>query len=278
MEGIAKGSGLSKREILLLNCRTDLVAMGGRKGEVASIRGDGGCTSVALTGRTEQGPSLALGQTWDWPGDSATVMLRLEPDNQPALVAFTEAGMVAKIGFNEHRLGVCLNWLQHRTNDPEGPFGVPVLCLMRAAMTCASLEDAYKLVAWLPRSASQNVLLAQDGETGPRVVDMELTPTAMARIPLNKEGYLVHTNQFKDPALNQGDERGCSRNAAAVRMAEDLRGPIADPAARMKKILESPEVSVRITRAAIVMDLTRNRIHVAAGEPRKVGWVTLPGV
>jgi isopenicillin-N N-acyltransferase-like protein len=242
-------------------------------------------------------PLLALGQNWDWLPALAggTLVLRLRPARGPRLVTFTEAGMLAKIGMNELRLGVCLNFLGHASDSPPPPPGIPVHCLLRAVLGCRSLEEAYKLVAWAPRSASANLLLAQHapGEA-PTALDLELTPSALARLPL-ADGILVHSNHFKDPSLARGCTAAGSvsttnRNRVALELAQQLRRPLADPVRRMQRILvsragaptsisktatpESPSISL----AGIVMDLSRNRLHLALGPPHQHPWHERPGV
>ncbi len=291
MKGIARGAGRSLDEILAVNARTDMLVMGR-----ATVRKDQpGCTALALRGRAGGKRILALGQNWDWRQDLAkgVVVLRIKPDKGPRLVTFTEAGMVGKIGFNEHRLGTCLNFLSHATETPAHGYGVPVHCLLREVMACRTLEEAYKMVAWVPRCASANFLMAQPGK-GVDALDLEWTPTAVARIPMTG-GMLVHTNHFKDPALAPGcpGQKGRStlnRNATATTVARKLAAKVSDPVARMKKVLtcrqgapysvskSTVKDSPSHTLAGIVMDLTNNRLHLVAGRPHKGTWVRRPGV
>ena len=292
MKGIARGSGRSLDEILAVNARTDMLVMA----SAPRPRDRPGCTALALYGRAKGKKVLALGQNWDWRQDLAkgVIVLRLKPDKGPRLVTFTEAGMVGKIGFNQHGLGTCLNFLSHATETPDRGPGVPVHCLLREVMSCRTLEQAYKMVAWVPRCASANFLMAQPGARGPEALDLEWTPTAVARIPLGSQKMLVHTNHFKDPALAPGcpGQKGKStlnRNATATRLARSLEKKIADPVARMKKVLacrqgapysvskSSAKDSPSRTLAGVVMDLTRNRMHLVAGRPHKGRWVRRPG-
>jgi hypothetical protein len=135
--------------------------------------------------------------------------------------------------------------------------------------------------------------MAQHTKTGPEAVDLEWTPKAVARIPLH-EGFLVHTNHFKDAALAPGCEiRGGlsteNRNKVATDLARRLGDEISDPVDRMKRILSSTRgapFSISMgtlgagtkTLAGIVMDLGRNRLFVAAGRPHTNPWVQRPGV
>jgi isopenicillin-N N-acyltransferase-like protein len=293
IDGIAKGAKQTRDAILLLNARTDLLVLGRQP-----FRKDSppGCTALALGGTVGARPALALGQNWDW--DRAllrgTVVLRLRPTGGPRLVTFTEAGMLGKIGMNEHRLGVCLNFLGHKSDPQASGPGLPVHCLLRAALGCKTLEEAYKLIAWAPRSASANILLAQHhGKLGPSAIDLELTPDASARLTLEAE-TLVHTNHFLHPALAPGclaagGRSTTNRLTTAQELARRLRQEEPDPAARMRKVLalrSGAPLSVSKTRAptsesetlaGIVMDLSRNQLWLAPGPPHAHRFVLRPG-
>ncbi len=274
IEGIARGARLRREEILLLNARSDLLVLGKRR----PASRPSGCT--------------ALGQNWDWDVAlrAGTVVLRLRPRGRARLVTFSEAGMVGKIGMSEHRLGVCLNFLSHRSDAGASAPGLPVHCLLRAALGCTSLEEAYKLIAWAPRSASANLLLAQHAARGPQALSLELTPNALARLPL-EGGELVHANHFKHPALAAGCEGAggrstTNRDRTASELARSLRERERDPAARLRRVLalrQGAPLSVSKTRApgsesetlaGIVMDLTRNQL--CRGRPTRTASCSAP--
>jgi isopenicillin-N N-acyltransferase-like protein len=297
MRGIARGAGRRLEEILAINARTDLLVVGKQaRVQTKSAAVQPGCTALALTGKGRRGQLLALGQNWDWRSELArgTVLLRLRPAGGPPLVTFTEAGMVGKIGFNAHRLGVCLNFLAHASDDPDGPPGVPVHVLLRAVMGCRSLEDAYKMVAWSPRCASANFLVAQHRRgSSLSALDLELTPNAVGRIGLSGD-HLVHTNHYVNSSLEPGcksekNRSTINRYQSAGRQAKRL-ARLDDPAERMQRILAdrhgapysisktvAPDSSSE-TLAGIVMDLTRNRLHVCQGPPHEGRFVRRPGV
>lgn len=304
IDGIAKGAGVSRAEILALNARTDLLVVGrSKRAKHAGLSVDAlhaqarpGCTALALRGGSARHPLLALGQNWDWRRalTGNVVLLRVARSGAPRLLTLTEAGMVGKIGFNEHGLGVCLNFLGHKSERPEGPLGLPVHVLLRAVLEQKTLADAYKLVAWAPRSASANFLMAQHARgAAPAAIDLEWTPTAMARLPL-AGAALVHTNHFRDAALAPGCDSGFGKSTMnrlqrAEKRAAELAA-VADPAQRMQQILRDRvgaplSVSKTATKgsrsqtlASIVMDLSRNRLWLCAGEPHRGRYVSRPGV
>lgn len=293
IDGIARGAAMRLEEILLINARTDIMAL--VEAELASEKIPA-CTALALQGRVRGKQVLALGQNWDWDPAlaDAPVVLRLRPSNGPALVTLVEAGMIGKIGFNEHRLGVCLNFLSHQTDGRPDEFGVPIHCLLRAAMNCASIEEVVTTVASAPRCASANFMLAQDGAGGPQVLDLEISADTVATLRGGEAG-LVHTNHFLDPELARGCTSGrgpstMTRFATAQKLLADLEPTVADPVRRAQIVLSSrDELPYPISRernpdpststlAGIIMDLTRNRLILTNGAPHRSEWVDLPGV
>ncbi len=293
MDGIAKGAGLKLEEIVLINARTDILAIVEHQLELEHVPG---CTAMALFGEAHGKPALALGQNWDWDPlmSKAPVVLRLEPDDAPALVTLTEAGMLAKIGFNHHRLGVCLNFLSHQSDGQPGVFGIPIHCLLRAVLTCQSIEQAVEAVKSSPRCASANFLLAQHDVDGPAALDLEIAPNNV--ITLSPDGpSLVHTNHFVSPTLAGGCTSGrgpstMSRYASAQLLSSVAELNETDPVTRMEQVLVSregdpypisrgpdPDPSIS-TLAGIIMDLTRNRLMLTNGPPHENAWIERPGV
>lgn len=293
MDGIARGAALKLDEIVLINARTDILAIVEREVQAESLPG---CTALALFGEVDGKPALALGQNWDWDPLMARspVVLRLEPDDAPALVTLTEAGMLAKIGFNQDRLGVCLNFLSHQSDGQPGVFGIPIHCLLRAVLTCQSIEQVVEVVETSPRCASANFLLAQHGAGGPEALDLEITPNEV--VSLHPDGSsLVHTNHFITPSLAVGCTSGrgpstMTRYTSAQLLSGVTELKEADPVTRMEQVLVSreglpypisrdpdPDPSIS-TLSGIVMDLTRNRFILTHGSPHENAWIERPGV
>jgi isopenicillin-N N-acyltransferase-like protein len=293
IDGVARAAGLRLEQVLLINARTDIMALVEAELAFAKVPA---CTALALEGKVRGQRILALAQNWDWNPilSHAPIVLRSKPKNSPAFLTLVEAGMIGKIGFNQHRLGVCLNFLSHRSDGRPETFGVPIHCLLRAMIDCSSIEQAVTVVKSSPRCASANFMLAQDGPDGPQAVDLEISPDAVALLRGNDAG-LVHTNHFLDPTLAQGCTSGrgpstMKRMAMAQLLASELKNREADPVRRAQIVLESrhnlpypisrehnPDPSSS-TLAGIIMDLTRNRFILTNGAPHNSDWVYLPGV
>ncbi len=293
IDGIARGAGLSLDQVLLINARTDIMAAVQTESSLTSIPG---CTGLALRGRVNGEPALVLAQNWDWDPvlADAPVVLRLQPSHGPAFVTLVEAGMIGKIGFNEHRLGVCLNFLSHLDDGEPGRFGVPIHCLLRAVLNCAEIDEAVAAVETAPRSASANFLLAQYDADAPKAVDLEISPDAVASLTADG-GDLIHTNHYLDPGLATGCTSGrgpstMNRMARAEALAAELATTTTDPVRRAQAILESradlpypisrhhnPDPSSS-TLAGIIMDLTHDRFILTGGAPHMYPWIDLPGI
>ncbi len=293
IDGVARGSGLSLDEILLINARTDILAI--VESELA-VRKIPACTALAIKGGPVRSPTIALCQNWDWDPllADAPIVLRSRPNNGPAFVTLVEAGMIGKIGFNQHRLGVCLNFLSHTADGRPGEVGVPIHCLLRAVLNCSTINEAIATVDTAPRCASANFLIAQHDSAGPQSSDLEISPDAVA-VLTDETAALVHTNHFLDPELAVGCTSGLGpstmkRYNRAREILVELEPVEPNPVIRAQRVLESradlpypisrhhnPDPSSS-TLAGIIMDLTHNQLILANGAPHRGVWVDLPGV
>ncbi len=209
IEGLAAGSGLKVNEILALNCRTEILppsflGMEYAHSDVAKARNAamglfdiGECTSVAVAGTRCADGHTRVAQNWDWVGFQRqnVIALRVHRDGWPDYVTLTEAGIVAKIGVNEHGVGVGLNILR-ATDDREG-LGIPVHIFQRMALDCADVKSVVALARSLKFAASSNAIL---GDPSGHVTSLEYSPSgAVALSP--DHGVVAHTNHFCDSRL-----------------------------------------------------------------------------
>src|SRR5215207_9697100 len=107
MRGIADGAKLQFAEVLLVNVRAEV--MGIRTDDAANrsrsamvARGDG-CTAFALGRTATANGEIVAGQNLDQDPLNADllIMLRVEPDDAPAVLMCTFAGLVGYPGINE---------------------------------------------------------------------------------------------------------------------------------------------------------------------------------
>ncbi len=296
MAGVAAGSGRAVDEILALNARTEILPptfpgkpsaewLATRLGCPADV---GECTAIAVSpGRSRTGGAL-LAQNWDWLGAQreALVLLRIrEPDGSSCLT-LTEAGMLAKIGFNEHGLGMCLNIL--RSEDDGAQPGVPVHVLLRALLKRASVASAIEFASRVHVGASSNVLCAdREGDAA----SLELAPGGM-QVVRDGDGTLCHTNHFLSPGARGGEvappaslssvpRLECALRHAAAHAklgTAELQALLRDESDGYLSVCRRPDPSLpeeaRIESvASVIMELGCAVMHVAPDVPSRSAYV-----
>lgn len=294
IEGIAEGSGRQVGEILALNARTEILppSFPGEPhpdwreldaGNRASGVPDWGeCTALAVPPRASSTGGTLLAQNWDWVGAQrgALILLRAGQETAPAYLTLTEAGMLAKIGFNEHGFGVCLNIL--RSNADGKTIGAPVHPLLRAMLECRDVDEAIAMAGTLSFGASSNVLCA---DAAGAAANLEFSPSGLQALRGNG-GILCHTNHFLSSAGERGQSalapslssvprltraRALVESRSGMGVAE-LQQILRDESDGMLSICRRPDRSLpeeaRVESvASVIMELSARRMHVAPDVP-----------
>jgi isopenicillin-N N-acyltransferase-like protein len=122
-----------------------------RKGGLAP-----GCTAA---GFAAEGGTTLLAQTMDIPSihDGTQAVLRSEPDDGPAALIFTRAGMIALTGCNEDGLAVVVNNLDML---PASPTGLPVAFAIRGILQRRTLAAAVDFVSQVAHATGQHYGIA----------------------------------------------------------------------------------------------------------------------
>jgi isopenicillin-N N-acyltransferase like protein len=160
----------------------------------------GECTSFAVDSTRCADGNTRVAQNWDWMGYQRqnVIILRVKHDAGsawPDYLTLTEAGILAKIGVNEHGLAIGLNIL--RANNDREQMGIPVHIFQRLALDCADVNAVASLAKSLKFAASSNAIL---GDAGGRVASLEYSPSGVAVIE-SDQGVVAHTNHFCDRSL-----------------------------------------------------------------------------
>ena len=115
-----------------------------------------GCT-VAGFAPGDGAPLLA--QTMDIPNvhDGTQAVLRIEPDEGPAALVFTHAGMIALTGCNADGVALVVNNLDML---PASRTGLPVAFVIRGILQRRTLADAVRFVREVPHATGQHYGLA----------------------------------------------------------------------------------------------------------------------
>lgn len=285
LHGLSSGSGVQPDSLLALNCRTEILppdflkhAMGsdGVDNPAANTHTNE-CTSLAIA--REDSP-VWLAQNWDWVGlqREGLIVLHAAPNNAPAYITVTEAGMLAKIGINDHGFGVSLNIL--RSNNDGQTEGMPVHFLLRALLECRTVDEACEFALQLPYASSSNIMIA---DKSGKIASLEISP-AGCKILSPTSGQLCHTNHFIDQEFSASDA-GIVDNTSTVNRLEtaqqhlssiknftDIKKLLSDTSDGLESICRFadrslPDIAQVETVAAVAMNLTENTLWVSAAQP-----------
>ncbi len=300
IEGIAAGAERSVNEILALNARTEILPPsypGEPHPDRARIAADnvkrgvpdwGECTSVAVKPAQSTTGTTLLAQNWDWLGAqrAALVLLRVRDAGGVSCLTLTEAGMLAKIGFNHRGFGVCLNIL--RSSDDGSHPGVPVHVLLRALLARENVTDAVAFASKLSFGASSNVLCA---DASGNTAALEFSPRGL-EVVRGAEAALCHTNHFLAPAAAKHQASLAPSLSTFPRLARitaltsahpgqfspaDLQRMLRDESDGYLSICRRPDPSLAPeicieTVASVVMDLGRRVMYIAPDVPSTVDF------
>ncbi|MFO1088293.1 MAG: C45 family peptidase [Hyphomicrobiales bacterium] len=273
MRGIAEGAAVALEDIVLVNARTEIVAEAARKVE------RDGCTGlVVLPSRSADG-RLIHAQTWDWLAQCAdtAIVLKIRRDDGPDILTFTEAGGLARSGFNAAGISVSANYLRS-DRDFLQP-GIPLPFIRRRILEQEHLALAIGQVIATPKAVSNNMMVAhRDGFA----VDLECAPDEVFQI-LPEDGLIVHANHWISPIARTklrdmglaGDPDSLYRDwrvetllKPKARIARDdvvaaLTDRFGYPYAVARPPLAEHDGNLSATVALIVMDPEERRMDVA---------------
>lgn len=194
MGGIATGADVSIERIVALNARTELLYGGSKPPSGEEERGEGCTACLALPSITADG-ELIHGQNWDWLAECAdsAAVVRIDHGNGNPMLAFMEAGMLARMGFNAAGIALTGNFL---TSDRDrGRNGIPIPLLRRRILQSTDLASAIGEVYRTPRAFSNNMMISHAAGVA---VNLEASPDEVFWLK-PQDGLMVHSNHFKSP-------------------------------------------------------------------------------
>jgi isopenicillin-N N-acyltransferase-like protein len=203
MEAIAEGAGLKFEDIVLINARTEIIARARRDAGITEDDPDG-CTGAVVMPETSANGRLLHAQNWDWIAEcvETAIVLRVRPEGGLPFLTFTEAGGLARSGFNAAGIAVTANYLESDLDYRHD--GVPLPLIRRTILEQRHMALAMRAVAVTPKACSNNMMLShKDGFA----IDFECAPREV--FPLFPEnGLMVHANHWVSPvALAKLQER-----------------------------------------------------------------------
>ena len=242
-----------------------------------------GCTVVGVTPAGTTNGHVLLGHNEDasagW-GDFAYV-IKAEPRDAPAFVAFTYAGYLLHQGVNAAGIGSVGNALYARDARP----GIPKLFLYRRALAQSTLEGAIRAATNVNRAFGNNHLIATaDGD----IVDVEVSGASWAMYSAANR-FIAHANHFVSPELRHLDAgedllNSRVRQLRVERAVDGVWGTIDPP--RLMRILSdhanypksvckhhAPESDLDYgTIGSVVIDVTSHTLWACAGNPCRARW------
>lgn len=188
LEGMAEGLRMPVKDVLLWNCRGDLL----------HSTADG-CTTVALKsadgarwiGHNEDGDPYLYGRCH---------LVDVALDDAPGYVSFYYPGSLPGHTFGANRVGLVqtINNLRTRQRHP----GVPRMFLARAVLDCTTLDEAIALLRDLPHSGGFHHTLGSASD--PRLISAEVTPGAVSLLDIGtRYGHANHMIHAKTRAQAQ---------------------------------------------------------------------------
>jgi len=206
MRGIAEGAGVDFENIALLNARTEILKLGQRPDLRRKLMQDpDGCTGVVVLPGASRDGTLIHAQNWDWKMECAetAVVLRIRNTDGPDLLTFTEAGGLARSGFNSAGIAITANYLE--SDRDYSQIGVPLALIRRKVLEQERLALAMRAVYVTPKSAANNMIVShKDGVA----IDFECAPDETFQLHPDR-GLLAHANHFVSPvALSKLKDTG----------------------------------------------------------------------
>ncbi len=192
MRGIAEGAQIPFEHVVVINARRELLMY-------ARLQHDNlapdGCTAAVVLPEMSADGVLMHGQNWDWRVECAEtcIVMHIVRDDGPDILVFTEAGQLARSGFNAAGIAITGNNLECDRAAMRN--GIPLPLIRRKALETPHYAHAIRAVYHSPKSVANNMMLShRDGEA----VDIECAPDESFLLhPEN--GLLVHANHWESP-------------------------------------------------------------------------------
>jgi isopenicillin-N N-acyltransferase like protein len=279
IEGIAEGAALPVEDVLAVNVRTEVMYGIGAAGTAE-------CTSFYVGPGASANGHVLVGQNWDWRKrcEKTTVLVEIEQGSSgPKFVMLAEAGLVGKLGFNDHGLAVAANLLI--SDLDRGDRLVPFHVVLRGILNSRTIEEALAAIVRSKRAASANYLLGSAAGAG---LNVETGPGGVETVFLVQpiDDLLAHANTFTC-SINFGDlglETVPDSPGRAMRMdmnlrehhgsltrdrlAELLRDHDGNPGSVCRHENEAePPIERASTVASWAIDLTELVASICAGPP-----------
>ncbi|AOB31655.1 peptidase C45 [Bordetella sp. H567] len=232
MQGIAEGAGVRFEDIFLLNARTEVMKLAFKPELRARLLGEtnDGCTSVKVMREATADGQLIHAQNWDWKEECSEtgVVLRILREDGPDILTFTEAGMLARSGFNSAGISITGNNLESDRDYRQ--IGVPLPMIRRKALESPYLAWALHTVYATPKTGSNNMAVCHHEGIA---INFECAPDETFQV-LPQNGLLVHSNHWLSPiALSKLKDTGIAFSPCTLYREQRVRELLAPDVGRI---------------------------------------------
>jgi len=264
IEAIAVGAEIEPLWIYMLNARSEIMNR---------FRNE--CTAVFFK------KTGILAQNWDWAQEleNLAIIMQIEISNGTKILMMTEPGIIGKIGFNSHKIGVCLNFLQNGQNG-QNLDGVPVHIILRSIMESKSITEAIQTISKVKNGKSANILISDsDGN----FIDIEFAGTDVYYPTITtSDSIFIHTNHYLGKKINTDPEKfasSFSRYNRSQKIKEINPGESVDDAKAFlldnannklpicRSYIPDTEIGNAGTVCSVIMDLKNLHFHITKGSP-----------
>lgn len=193
MRGIADGAGVAVEDIVIINCRTEM--MFGYRSIDKEEKTDG-CTGIVVLPSAAREGRLLHAHNWDWREECVDtgIVLRITGSNGPDILTFVEAGGLARHGFNSAGVAVSGNFLACE-RDFLRPGTAPLGLIRRKMLEAPGMAAAMSRLWAHERYCSNNLMVS---DAGGEAIDLECAPDEIFWIT-PENGVLVHANHWISP-------------------------------------------------------------------------------
>jgi isopenicillin-N N-acyltransferase like protein len=203
------------------------------------------------------------------------VQLTIVQDSLPTIKMISEAGIIGKIGLNSSGVGLCFNAIRAKGVDKTR---IPVHIGLRIVLESTSVLEAVSKLEEVGMASAAHFLIG-DATTA---IGLEFTASTFAKLHVNENGYIVHTNHMLLPHAGIYEPHWLDDSPKRIKTMQDNISqslPLSwkafgqlfeDEAGYPCSISRSSEgVSGFGTLFNILMDLRRKAVEVRLGRPCK---------
>jgi len=271
MMGIAEGAGVEFDDLAAINAM-EAVTM-----DALHLTR---CTSMAVNDDRTADGHILMAHNEDWvPEDEDDVfIIHAKPKSEPPFLAMTYGGLLPNIGINAYGIAQMCDSVY--PNDSR--IGTPRVVVSRAVLAARTPGEAIRNVLAAQRAAGYNHLVVH--ESG-ELYSVEVSARKFS-ILYGEDGYIVHTNNYLSPQMQQLEREPEDLVSSRVRYFRALRLIKREEYHTIKTLQSIQRDHVNFSNSicnhsidatdpldrektvnAMVIDLTAREMHIAWGNP-----------